>query len=151
MILSLCLQGKEDYNEILFITFKLSKHVPTTYFYRWLKEVLDLRFMRITAEYPTSSGQKSLDPGVIMKLQQVRNLENIPSDRLVMSHCARRLDILYFLGYDLDEPRPWPSTLSRAQDLIPGQVFVKAFEHVLEMCIIMECFVAGVRCPTRHP
>nr|WP_237690457.1 transposase [Salegentibacter tibetensis] len=30
-------------------------------------------------------------------------LENITTDRGVMAHCAMRRDILYFLGYDVDE------------------------------------------------
>ena len=40
-------------------------------------------------------------------------LENIISDRKLMQHCAMRMDILFFLGYNIDEPLPWHSTLSR--------------------------------------
>nr|WP_246067775.1 transposase [Changchengzhania lutea] len=40
-------------------------------------------------------------------------LENIISDRDLISHCSLCLDILYFLGYDIDEELPWHSTISR--------------------------------------
>ncbi len=46
-----------------------------------------------------------------------------------------RLDILYFLGYDIDEQLPWHSTLSRTRALLPDEVFTEAFERVLRMCV----------------
>ena len=46
-----------------------------------------------------------------------------------------RLDILYFIGYDLDEALPWHSTISRTRELFPEQVFESVFTHVLELCI----------------
>jgi hypothetical protein len=52
-----------------------------------------------------------------------------------MAHCAMRMDILFFLGYNIDEPLPWHSTLSRTRALLPNSVFTEAFERVLAMCI----------------
>ncbi len=46
-----------------------------------------------------------------------------------------RLDILYFLNYDIDEPLPWHSTISRTRQLFNQNVFEEAFSRVLEMCI----------------
>ncbi|MDO5971871.1 transposase [Flavivirga aquimarina] len=37
---------------------------------------------------------------------RVGYLENIISDRHLINHCSLRLDILYFLGYDIDEELP---------------------------------------------
>ena len=62
-------------------------------------------------------------------------LENIISDRKLMQHCAMRMDILFFLGYNIDEPLPWHSTLSRTRALLPDDIFTAAFEKVLDMCI----------------
>ena len=46
-----------------------------------------------------------------------------------------RLDILYFLGFDIDEELPWHSTLSRTRQLFPEELFEMVFEQVLRMCI----------------
>src|SRR5436190_9221329 len=46
-----------------------------------------------------------------------------------------RLDILYFLGYDLDEELPWHSTLSRTRQLYGQEVFTEIFKAVLKQCI----------------
>lgn len=114
----------------------MSDHVPEDNFYRRLKSTLDLRFMRkLTAPYYGTCGQKSIDPEVFIKIMLVGYLENITSDRKLMSHCAMRMDILFFLGYNIDEPLPWHSTLSRTRALLPESVFTEAFERVLAMCI----------------
>ena len=46
-----------------------------------------------------------------------------------------RLDILYFLGFDIDEELPWHSTLSRTRQLFPESLFESVFEKVLSLCI----------------
>ncbi|MDO5969611.1 transposase, partial [Flavivirga aquimarina] len=90
--------------EKLFAQFQLSDLVPEQNFYRRLKGVLDLDFLYpMTKGYYGESGQKSIDPVVFFKLCPVGYLENIISDRHLINHCGLRLDILYFLGYDIDE------------------------------------------------
>ena len=46
-----------------------------------------------------------------------------------------RLDILYFLEYDIDDELPWHSTISRTRLLFPGDVFETVFLKVLSMCV----------------
>lgn len=46
-----------------------------------------------------------------------------------------RLDVLFFLGYNLGDELPWHSTLSRTKQLFPEEVFEKVFERVLSMCV----------------
>lgn len=130
------MQGVKIYQEKLFNSFQLSDRVPVTNFYRRLKEVLDLDFLYAdTEQYYGSSGQKSIDPVVFFKFCLVGYLENIISDRKLMDHCSMRLDILYFLGYDIDEALPWHSTISRTRQLFPEDVFESVFMHILQMCI----------------
>ena len=98
------MQGKKEYQEKLFAHFQLSERIPTDNFYRRLKEVLHLDFLYpLTKPYYGQSGQKSIDPIVFFKLCLVGYLENLISDRKLILHCSMRLDILYFLGYDIDE------------------------------------------------
>jgi len=40
-----------------------------------------------------------------------------------------------FLGYDIDEPLPWHSTISRTRQLYGEEVFKQLFEQVFEKCI----------------
>lgn len=130
------MQGKKDYQEKLFMSFQLSDRVSETNFYRRLKSVLDLDFVYgLTRSYYGESGQKSIDPVVFFKLSLVGYLENIVSDRDLIRRSSLRLDILYFLGYDLDEQLPWHSTLSRTRDLYGESIFEQVFTKILQMCV----------------
>lgn len=130
------MQGKKVYQEKLFSNFQLSHRIPKNNFYRLLKEVLDLSFLyKKTEVYYGSCGQKSIDPVVFYKLCLVGYLENIISNRQLIEHCSMRLDILYFLGFDIDEELPWHSTLSRTRQLFPESLFESVFEKVLCMCV----------------
>jgi transposase len=130
------MQGKKTYQEKLFVNFQLSDYVPVDNFYRRLKEQLDLRFIYpLTAEYYGTEGQKSIDPIVFMKLMLVGYLENLNSDRRIISTSRLRMDILYFIGYDLGEELPWHSTLSRTRQLYGEHVFTQVFKQVLKQCI----------------
>jgi transposase len=130
------MQGKKIYQEKLFSNFQLSQRVPKENFYRRLKGALDLSFLyALSGQYYGSCGQKSIDPAVFYKLCLVGYLENIASDRKIIEHCSMRLDIMYFLGFDIDEELPWHSTLSRTRQLFPESLFESVFEKVLGMCI----------------
>jgi len=130
------MQGKKDYQEKLFAHFQLSERIPKHNFYRRLKAVLDLDFLYpLTKGYYGDSGQKSIDPVVFFKLCLVGYLENIISDRNLIVHSSMRLDILYFLGYDIDEELPWHSTISRTRQLFPESVFEETFTRVLALCV----------------
>jgi len=130
------MQGKKRYQEKLFVSFQLSDHVPKDNFYRRLNDLLDLKFLyKQTSAYYGKEGQKSLDPVVFMKLMLVGYLENLNSDRRIISTAKLRLDILYFIGYNLDEELPWHSTLSRTRQLYGQEVFTEVFRAVLKQCI----------------
>jgi transposase len=107
------MQGTKKYQEKLFAQFQLSDRVPKHNFYRKLNEVLDLGFLYSkTKPFYGISGQRSLDPVVFFKLCLVGYFENIIYDRALINHCSMRLDILFFVGYDIDEELPWYSTIS---------------------------------------
>lgn len=130
------MQGKKHYTEKLFASFQLSERVPSDNFYRILKENLDLHYLyKSTAAYYGNEGQKSIDPVVFMKLILVGYFENLNSDRKIIEHARMRLDILYFIGYDIDEELPWHSTLSRTRQLYGAEIFRQLFRQVLKMCV----------------
>jgi len=130
------MQGKKDYQEKLFAHFQLSERIPKNNFYRRLKGAIDLDFLYpLTKGYYGGSGQKSIDPVVFFKLCLVGYLENLISDRKLIDHCSMRLDILFFIGYDIDEELPWHSTISRTRRLFPESVFEEVFVKVFALCV----------------
>ena len=130
------MQGKKDYSEKLFKQFQLSDRVPAENFYRRLKEVLDLHWLyRATKKYYGTEGQQSIDPVVFFKLILIGYLENLGSDRRIINTVSLRLDMLFFVGYDIDEPLPWHSTLSRTRQLYGEELFKQLFKEVLKQCI----------------
>lgn len=46
-----------------------------------------------------------------------------------------RLDILFFIGYDIEDELRWHSTISRTRQLFPEYIFEEVFTKVLHMCI----------------
>lgn len=130
------MQGKKEYSEKLFLSFQLSRRVPENNFYRRLKNTIDFKFIKQeTKKYYGAEGQQSIDPEVFFKLMLVGYLENINSDRKIIEHASMRLDILFFIGYDIDEELPWHSTLSRTRKLYGEEVFLSLFRKVLSLCV----------------
>jgi len=130
------MQGKKDHQEKLFVQFQLSDYVPADNFYRRLRKILDFDFLyQSTSEYYGKEGQKSIDPVIFMKLMLVGYLENLNSDRRIISIAKMRMDILFFLGYNIDEELPWHSTLSRTRKLYGEEQFINLFKRVLKLCI----------------
>jgi len=130
------MQGKKKFTEKLFTHFQLSDRVPVENFYRRLKEVLNLQWLyKATEKYYGTEGQVSIDPVVFFKLMLIGYLENLGSDRRIISTVSVRLDMLFFIGYDIDESLPWHSTLSRTRQLYGEEVFKQMFKEVLKQCI----------------
>jgi len=130
------MQGRKNYTEKLFLSFRLSDRIPKENLYRRLRETLDLRFLyKDTKELYGRTGNPSIDPVVFFKLLITGYLENITSDRKLVEHCCMRMDVLYFLGYDLDEELPWHSTISRTRQLYPESLFVTLFNKVFALCV----------------
>ena len=130
------MQGKKRYSEKLFKQFQLSDRVPADNFYRRLKEMLEVRWLyKATKNYYGTEGQQSIDPVVFFKLMLIGYLENLGSDRRIINTVSLRLDMLFFIGYDIDEPLPWHSTLSRTRQLYGEELFKDFFKRVLKQCI----------------
>jgi transposase len=130
------MQGQKDFHDKMSLCFRLSERVPKHNFYRRLRDLVDWEFLREqTRPVYSHTGQPSLDPVVFFKLVLVGRLENIVSDRRLIEQCALRRDILYFLGYEVDEDLPWHSTISRTRHLYPAAVFEHLFDQVFVKCV----------------
>jgi transposase len=139
------MQGHKQFVDKVVLHFRLSERVPDHNLYRRLGELLDWDFLYAQIQpFYSHTGQPSLNPVVFFKLRLVSRLENLVSDRRLIAHCGLRLDILYFLGYEVDEDLPWHSTISRTRQLYPADIFEHLFEHVFAQCV-----AAGLVIPRR--
>jgi transposase/ribosomal protein S17E len=130
------MQGKKTFTPQLFISVNLGDMVPEDNFYRKLRSELDLKFLyKATQKYYGKEGQQSIDPVVFFKILLVGYINNINSDRQLIDFCSDSLSIRLFLGYDIHEPLPWHSTISRTRALYGEDVFLELFKKVLQMCV----------------
>jgi transposase len=113
----------------------LEELVPQDHFYRHLQKTLDLSFVYdLVREFYALTGRPSLDPVVFFKLQLVMFFEDIRSERLLMRQVADRLSVRWYVGYNLDEPLPDHSTLSKTRTRYGLRVFRRFFEAIVEQC-----------------
>ena len=130
------MQGNKNFTPQLFVSVNLLDMVPEDNFYRRIDKELDLQFIyKATKKYYGKEGQESIDPVVFFKILLVGYLNNINSDRHLIAYCSDSLSIRLFLGYDVHEPLPWHSTISRTRGLYGEEVFLDLFKQVLKMCV----------------
>ena len=114
----------------------LEELVPEDNFYRRLEARLDLSFVReIVAPLYASGGRPSVDPVVFFKLQLVMFFEDIRSERQLMEAVSDRLSLRWYVGYDLFEPLPDHSSLTRIRDRFGPSIFRRFFERIVEECV----------------
>jgi transposase len=110
--------------------------VPADCFYRHLERTLDLAFVRdLVRDAYAERGRPSVDPVVFFKLQLVLFFEGLRSERQLMRVVADRLSLRWYVGYDLAEPLPDHSSLTRIRDRYGLDRFRRFFERVVERCI----------------
>ena len=76
-----------------------------------------------------------MDSVVFFKLQLVMFFEDLRSERQLMRAVADRLSLRWYLGYDLHEPLPDHSSLTRIRERYGLEVFRGFFDRSVEMCV----------------
>jgi transposase len=130
------MQGKKELHPKMMYQVNLNDLVPKNNIYRIIDRELDLKFLyKATEKYYGIEGQESIDPVVFFKICLIGYLNNINSDRKLIEYCSDSLAVRLFLKYDIDEPLPWHSTISRTRQLYGEDVFLSLFRKVLSMCV----------------
>lgn len=110
---------------------------PGHAFYDRLNEVLgahkfDARVEHLCRRYyPGRKGRPSLAPGVYFRMLLVGYFEGLDSERGIAWRVADSLSLRQFLGYELNEPTPDHSTLSRTRRLFWLSTHRAVFRWVL--------------------
>jgi transposase len=129
------MMGTKERSFAPLINVSLEDLVPADHFYRHLERTLDLSFVReFVQETYAGGGRPSIDPIVFFKLQLVMFFEGIRSERLLMRHADDRLSVRWFLGYDLNEPLPDHSSLTRIRTRYGVEMFRRFFEAIVDQC-----------------
>ena len=117
------------------IHVSLEDLVPQDHFYRHLERTLDLSFVRtFVRDSYAHGGRPSIDPVVFFKLQLVMFFDGIRSERQLMQMAADRLSVRWYLGYDLGEPLPDHSSLTRIRTRYGVEIFRRFFDIIVEQC-----------------
>jgi transposase len=120
----------------LFTETNLEALLPADNFYRQLEERLDLSFVReLVRDCYEDVGRPSIDPVVFFKLHLIAFFEGITSERRLMETASLNLAHRWYLGYDLDEPLPDHSSLSKIRGRYGVEAFHRFFERIVELCI----------------
>src|SRR5688572_27914628 len=104
-------------------------------FYRQVERTVDIDLVRVLAVYSYSAiGRTAIEPVVFFKLQLVLFFEGMRSERQLERVGADRLSVRWYLGYDLHEPLPDHSSLSRIRMRYGVHIFRQFFEQVVDWC-----------------
>lgn len=113
----------------------LNDLVPADNFYRHVERTLDLSFVRnLVRDRYAAGGRPSIDPVVFFKLQLVLFFEGMRSERQLERVGSDRLSVRWYLGYDLHEPLPDHSSMTRIRDRYGINIFRQFFEKVVDWC-----------------
>ncbi len=125
--------------EDLWVAFSEIVSTPGHVFYERLNAVLnaekfDQRIEFICRKYyKSSSGRPSITPGTYFRMLLLGYFEGIDSERGIAWRAADSLSYRKFLGYDLSEPTPDHSTVSRTRRLYSVQTHRAVMKWVLKI------------------
>lgn len=127
---------QKSQGKLFFYNVNLEKRLRPDHPLRKVKDLIDFDF--VYAEVKETYGRRgnvSVAPPVILKMLFLLVFYNIRSERELMATIPERLDWLWFLDYDLDDPIPNHSVLSKARSRWGVAAFQSFFERIVDQCI----------------
>jgi len=110
------LMGQKATQPKLYYSFSLDHAVPANHLVRKIEGCVDFSFVHdLARRFYSRTGQPSVDPVVLFKPSLLGYLFNITSERRLCEEAGLNLAWRWFLGYELDEPIPDHSVLSKAR------------------------------------
>ncbi|HEY9286854.1 MAG TPA: IS1182 family transposase [Candidatus Dormibacteraeota bacterium] len=129
------MMGTKTVEPKLYLSFSLDGAVPRDHILRRLAAAVDFSFVAgLVRKFYSHTGQPSVDPVVIFKLSLLGYLFNIKSERRICEEASLNLAWRWFLGYELDEPIPDHSVLSKARKRYGVAVYERFFQQVVRLC-----------------
>ena len=111
------------------------RRIPPDHLLRRVSEVVDFSFVRrLTAHYYSHTGKPGIDPVVLFKMALLGYLYGITSERRLAEELRLNLAFMWVVGYDLDEPTPDHSVLSKARRRFGVTVYQAFFTEIVRQC-----------------
>ena len=118
------------------VLMSVESSVPKGHLFRHLHRVLDLSFVRdLVADRYAVGGRPSIDPEVFFRLHLIMFFSGIRSERQLLEQVSYNLAMRWHAGYDMDEPLPDHSSLSKIRARLGLPVFRRFFEAITEQCV----------------
>jgi transposase len=129
------MMGSKVVEPKLYLSFSLDAAIPANHLVRRLAAAIDFDFVRgLVRSHYSHTGQPSVDPVVLFKLWLLGYLYNIRSERRVCEEAALNLAWRWLLGYELDQPLPDHSVLSKARRRFGTRVYEQFFTRIVRLC-----------------
>jgi len=129
------MMGRKTAQPELYVSFSLDAAVPRHHVLRKIAAIVDFEFVRsLAASYYSWTGQPSVDPVVIFKLHLLGYLFNIRSERQLSEEAGLNLAWRWFLGYELSDPIPDHSVLTKARRRFGPAIYSQFFQRVVQLC-----------------
>ena len=129
------MMGRHRFSAKLYYQLSLDQLVPQDHLLRRIADHIDFSFVYgLALPYYSHTGQPSVDPVVLFKTLLVGYLYGVTSERRLMQEIQVNMPYRWFLGYDLDEPVPDHSVLSKARVRFGMDVFESFFNQSIELC-----------------
>lgn len=129
------MMGSKAVEPKLYVSFSLDSAIPANHLVRRLAAAVDFEFVRgLVRQHYSHTGQPSVDPVVLFKLWLLGYLYNIRSERRLCEEAALNLAWRWFLGYELDQPLPDHSVLSKARLRFGTRVYEQFFARIVQLC-----------------
>jgi transposase len=111
------------------------RRIPPDHLLRRVNEVVDFSFVRrLTARFYSHTGKPGIDPVVLVKMALLGYLYGITSERRLAAELRLNLVFMWFVGYDLDEPTPDHSVLSKARRRFGVTVYQAFLAEIVRQC-----------------
>ena len=118
------------------VLISIESFVPQDHFYRHLHRALALSFVRdLVADRYAEGGGPSIDPEIFFRLQLLMFFSGIRSERQLLEQATYNLAMRWYAGYNLDEPLPDHSSLSKIRTRLGLPVLRRFFEAITAQCI----------------
>jgi transposase len=129
------MMGRKGLQAKWFYDFSLEQRVPQDHLLRLVANAIDFSFVRdLVRDTYGHTGAPSVDPVVVFKMGLLGYLYGITSERRLAEEIKLNLAYMWFLGYDLDEPPPDHSILSKARARYGPQAYRQFFSEVVRRC-----------------
>ncbi len=129
------MMGQKAVEPKLYLSFSLDAAVPPNHLVRRLAAAVNFAFVRgLVSRHYSNTGQPSVDPVVLFKLWLLGYLFNVTSERRLCEEAGLNLAWRWFLGYELDEPIPDHSVLSKARRRFGTGVYEEFFVRIVQLC-----------------